>query len=272
MERPSVHVSSWTGKKKYDGCGIFYRRNKFDIVEEESVTYTDVHDRIALMVLLRFKKTKQHVLIGNTHIYWDWQARESQMHEVMELDAAVTEMKLSCSYKYSDRDIPVIICGDFNNGPQSEVYKYMTSKFLSETGMRMRSAYDIYGHYKGNGDEINVAEEEQYGKLFEPPFTTINFKRCWTIDYIFYSSKYLTTTGVLEIPSEEHMRRYTGPPGWVEKVNASKKRKGQSLLDTTKNNNGIPNGEFGSDHLPVMASFDINESGRDGMDILQSVE
>eukprot|EP01135_Chromosphaera_perkinsii_P006851 Nk52_evm6s621 gene=Nk52_evmTU6s621 len=257
MERPSVHVSSWTGKKKYDGCGIFFKRNKFDIVEEESVTYTDVHDRIALMVLLRFKKSRQHVLVGNTHIYWDWQARESQMHEIMELDAAVTEMKLSCSYKYGDRDIPVVICGDFNNGPQSEVYKYMTNKFLSEAGVRMRSAYDIYGNFDGIKEEIVIEDESACGKEFEPPFTTCNFKRCWTIDYIFYSSKYLSVSGILEIPQEEHVRRYAGPPGWTKLVNASRSRKGQKALDLTKNNNGIPNGEFGSDHLPILATFDI---------------
>lgn len=25
VKRPSIHVSNWSGEKKHDGCGIFYK-------------------------------------------------------------------------------------------------------------------------------------------------------------------------------------------------------------------------------------------------------
>eukprot|EP00126_Sphaerothecum_destruens_P008738 Sdes_comp20330_c0_seq1m14020 len=257
MERPSVHVSSWTGKKKYDGCGIFYKRNIFDIVDEQSVTYTDKHDRIALIILLRFKKNHRHLLVGNTHIYWNHRAIQEQLKELGEFDSAITEMKLNYSNQFSDPDIPVVVCGDFNNGPQSEVYKYMSQEFLQGAGCRMRSAYDIYKLRKGPSDEIILTEESPFGAAYEPDFTSVNFKRCWTIDYIWYSSGNILTTGLLEIPSEDFMRRHSGPEGWINRVNAAKKLKGEPLLEVDMNNNGIPNGEFGSDHLLIAAGFDL---------------
>lgn len=26
VKRPSIHVSNWSGEKKHDGCGIFYKQ------------------------------------------------------------------------------------------------------------------------------------------------------------------------------------------------------------------------------------------------------
>lgn len=33
IKRPSLHHTSWSGKDKSDGCGIFWHRNRFAIVE-----------------------------------------------------------------------------------------------------------------------------------------------------------------------------------------------------------------------------------------------
>jgi len=57
--------------------------------------------------------------------------------------------------------------------------------------------------------------------------------------------------GVLEIPSESDLRSENGPEGWVER----EKKMGEPLLDPQKNNNGIPNSVFGSDHIPLLGIF-----------------
>ena len=51
---------------------------------------------------------------------------EHQLQEVRELE---NEAFRQLSIKKRPTS-PVIICGDFNNGPESVVYKYMTNSFL----------------------------------------------------------------------------------------------------------------------------------------------
>ena len=68
VKRPSVNVSSWSGRYaarvvgarrpcpftsrsvKHDGCGIFFRETMFRLEATETLNYDDTHDRVALMV------------------------------------------------------------------------------------------------------------------------------------------------------------------------------------------------------------------------------
>jgi hypothetical protein len=119
-----------------------------------------------------------------------------------------------------------------------------------------------------NGEKtFKVKTDLPYGGDYEPAHTTLNYKRAWTIDYIWHSSYVLKKggterdeasgklhpqlVGILEIPSEDNLRSEEGPSGWVEK----EKSHGEPLLDPTKNNNGIPNSVYGSDHVPLLATF-----------------
>jgi hypothetical protein len=56
-----------------------------------------------------------------------------------------------------------VVCGDFNNGPQSAIYSYMSESFM-QTGLR--SAMDTYR-----------AQAGEHGAQFEPEFTAVNYKR-----------------------------------------------------------------------------------------------
>ncbi len=41
LRRPSINAppESWSGKYKYDGCGVFWRAERFEFIEEQSVNY-----------------------------------------------------------------------------------------------------------------------------------------------------------------------------------------------------------------------------------------
>ena len=89
--------------------------------------------------------------------------------------------------------------GDFNNGPNSPVYAHITGDILSDTGAPLfRSAYDIYRHLS---EGISL-KEDRHGPDLEAPFTSVNFKRQWTMDYLFYTHSRLRVTHLLqEFPS-----------------------------------------------------------------------
>lgn len=117
------------------------------------------------------------------------------------------------------------------------------------------SAYDIYAHKSPGQYEIQQVNE--YGAQYEAPHTTYNYKKGGsTIDYIWYSD-HLKLVGLLELPSVEELQSESGPIGWVDRVNEAYLREGKQpkILDPSRNNNGIPNSKFSSDHIPILASF-----------------
>jgi mRNA deadenylase 3'-5' endonuclease subunit Ccr4 len=235
-KRPSIHESSWSGVNKFDGCGIFFKSTRFEMLETETLIYNDSHDRIALFLLLKSKDTGDNIIIVSTHLYWNINKIDVQLAELNELHKKLKDVTKKW---FSDTSIspPILIAGDFNNVPGSAVYEYM------ENELSLKSAYRNYTN--SSNDKMN-----QGGK-YEPPHTTVNYKRCQTIDYIWHSNN-LQPIELLKLPIENELRSENGPDGWQDKVNAS-------LLNKT-NNNGIPNSKYGSDHIPLMAQFNCLSS------------
>ena len=233
-KRPSLHTSSWSGVTKYDGCGIFFQESLFDYVDSDTLVFNDTHDRIALFVLLRMKNGGKNIIFASTHLYWNIKKIDVQLAELRELGNKLKQLK--DKWFGIDSSPHVNVAGDFNNTPGSHVYQYM------ENDLAFKSAYRDYKSAKAN---------IKFPGVNEPPHTTVNYKRCQTIDYIWHSPN-LEPTALLEIPSEEELRSECGPPGWEDAVN---KEKGKYILKTSSNNNGIPNSRYGSDHVPIMARF-----------------
>lgn len=71
VKRPSINVSTWSGEGKKDGCGVFFKRNAFELVDCDSVNYNDVHDRVAMLALLKHKTSQRHMFVSTTHLWWN---------------------------------------------------------------------------------------------------------------------------------------------------------------------------------------------------------
>ena len=172
------------------------------------------------------------------------------MAQIHELEAEIARLKRS--------DEPILLCGDFNNSPTSTVYEYMQNMFLRNHDEPMRSAYDSYllSDTDDDGMVMDLEKGHQGGAAFEPPFTTVNYRRRWTIDYIWYSSNTLRASKLLKIPSEAELRREEGPPNWLA-VTMAGDSSGRLPCGLNGNHNGIPNSVHGSDHVPIMAVFEV---------------
>ena len=247
VKRPSITHTSWSGLTKTDGCGIFYSKEKFQLVMQHSVNFLDPHDRVGLIVLLQRLvpegEAPRYLLVANTHLYWDIRKEEVQLAELQHLHTEVEALLLRAETELGTErsSIPVIVAGDFNNVPNSSVYRYMLESFLPDTHS-MRSAYSDYRRPPGQVDsELEGA--------YEPPVTSVTYRRAHTIDYIWYSAG-LQTTFLHPLPSEEALRSEDGPPHWKEKVVDT-----QIQWEDSCNYNGLPNSQWGSDHIPLMASF-----------------
>lgn len=121
-----------------------------------------------------------------------------------------------------------------------------------------KSAYKLYKQNalaSGFHDKESLKLEES--KSFEPMHTTVNYRRCWTIDYIWYSQSSLVPSKILDIPDETVLRSEEGPPNWLNRLalSDSYNKSGRLPSGLNGNHNGIPNSRFGSDHVPIMAEF-----------------
>jgi mRNA deadenylase 3'-5' endonuclease subunit Ccr4 len=120
-----------------------------------------------------------------------------------------------------------------------------------------------YAKYKQNALSSGVYDEASLhikaGKKDEPPHTTVNYRRCWTIDYIWYSQSSLVPAKILDIPDESILRSEEGPPNWLNRLalSDSYNKSGRLPSGLHGNHNGIPNSKFGSDHVPIMAEFEF---------------
>jgi hypothetical protein len=75
----------------------------------------------------------------------------------------------------------------------------MRNHFLNNKDYKMRSSYDIYS--SNNIDEL-------FGKEYEIPFTTMNYRRNKTLDYIWYSDFSFEVSKLLRLPKKSELVKY----------------------------------------------------------------
>ena len=289
IKRPSLHMSNWSGTEKHDGCLIAYQQSMIRrVVDVEQINYDDAHDRVGLVVLLEWATRVEgicpYVLVGTTHLYWDHKLLAVQVNELDQLLTSITRMQRKHEIDAVEGGgvvgpIPTVIAGDFNNGPNSQIYSRVVDHHTfhpvatttsSSNGSRRNGVNGNHSAGSDGADEKHFLYryESSYaagGK--EPPCTTATHRRCWTIDYIFYShsatqlptsaaavhtqptpAQLLRVTHTNPLPSESDLRSEAGPVGWNEDERL--RRSGQIQ-------EGIPNSKQPSDHVPLFARFEV---------------
>lgn len=231
LQRPSLHVPPG-GKRKTDGCAIFYNRDKFVELEDmrREVVFHDDHDRVGLGTVLRCPHGND-LLVGTTHIFWDSARVDDQLKEVDEFETTMKDLAESMLERQDHHTaLGCVVAGDFNSLPGSQVYRRMSSSFLNALGANMTSAYQTcLGH--------------------EPLFTSVTHRRLSTIDYIWHSGN-MRVDAIREMPAFTAVAAEPGPPEWEQ---------ASSHNECIISEHGIPNSQFGSDHLPIKAEFRIFE-------------
>jgi CCR4-NOT transcription complex subunit 6 len=221
---------------------IAYKNKLF---REESWTYLDLNDELdklddsfcrhkeAIFVTLKHYATGKSVVVANTHLFWNAEfeyVKYGQMCMIVKL----------IQNKFPQ--LPIILCGDMNSTPNSNVIKYLyrkapeilhtirgdfqkNKKFMellwneNPNKLELRSAYDVYKVSNSNDFE-DYADNH-------PDFSTYTHEFIGNLDYIIYSQKSLEVVELLKLPTHDH------------EVKAQK----------------LPNSKYPSDHLKVGARF-----------------
>ncbi|XP_068913744.1 nocturnin isoform X5 [Tenebrio molitor] len=185
-DSPCVYISGNNGP---DGCAIFYRTNKFDLVNIESrilEIWRVQSNQVALLANLRVKETNQEVCVTTTHL----KARQGAFLSTLRNEQGKDLLQFvgqHCGGR------PVVLCGDFNAEPVEPVY----GTVLADEHLNLGSAY-------ADCDTSNVNSAAR-----EPPYTTWKIRDegevCHTIDYVFYKKDSLEVEAVLELPTGEEI-------------------------------------------------------------------
>ena len=136
------NVFAYRGKKDKEAVAVYWKRNRFNAIESgyfwlsptpeiESIGWDAKNKRIACWALLRDKTTNKQFAVINTHL--DHIGKKAQINGIKTiLNFIRTKFKNS---------IPIVLTGDFNSQPRSEVLKCV-SEFLHDSRSEAKVSSD----------------------------------------------------------------------------------------------------------------------------------
>ena len=136
-----------TGDKP-DGCAIFYRTSKFQLREAIDVEYCKPgvqlldRDNIALLALLIPRRRNcqnaseaPFICVATTHLLYNPKRYDIKLAQLQLLFAELDKIAYMDSDGSNHRYHPVILTGDFNLTPESNVYRFVTQGALQYEGL-----------------------------------------------------------------------------------------------------------------------------------------
>lgn len=128
-----VGVGRADGKQKDEFNPIFYKKEKLNLLESGTFWLSETpqkpsrswdagYDRICTWALFQNKKSGNQFYVFNTH--FDSKGKEARVKSAKLINEKIKAMT---------GEKPVFVTGDFNFQPDSEPYKEITSKILSDS-------------------------------------------------------------------------------------------------------------------------------------------
>jgi len=214
-----------------DGCAIFYKRDRFAMIETYSIDFNEMSRRqtsdrtalrrllkgnVALMAVLEDlspppstggrRRRKRQLCVANTHIYWDPEYADVKLWQTWLLTQELEKLVMP-------RNLPVLICGDFNSMTNSSVYQLMTNTPIDESCAALtQDANNSYILPQLHELTHRLPLASAYAAIGEPKWTNYTGHFVGTLDYIWYSKNQLVATSCLDVDAEHHLNKHTALP------------------------------------------------------------
>ena len=178
-----------------DGLCFLYNQIKYDLIKSEKESYIDLEKnkkQSQVFQLNVFKPKEQEgtqkdfIMVIFTHLKAKAPFASVRLAQLNQLVKRIEEAKTSLLEQVKDANLGVVVCGDFNDEPESEPLKYFRGALKT-----MKSAYEgeVYTTWK-------IRENTKDDGVKEMKLT----KR--VIDYMFYNEN-LELLGRSEIPQDD---------------------------------------------------------------------
>ncbi|KAG7278002.1 hypothetical protein CRUP_020318 [Coryphaenoides rupestris] len=149
-------------RKHVDGCAIFFKTQKFTLVQKHTVEFNQVamansegsevmlnrvmtKDNIGVAVLLEVNKDmfsggmkappeRQMILVANAHMHWDPEYSDVKLIQTMMFLSELKSIaeRAATSLTSDPTTIPIVLCADLNSLPDSGVVEYLSSGGVAE--------------------------------------------------------------------------------------------------------------------------------------------
>lgn len=251
---------------KKHGCGIAYRRNKFNFVDFDTIDYdadtscppSRLTGNVGQLLALEFvDNPKLCIIVGNTHLYWRPSANYERLRQAIIFSNRMLDFKAKLS---GEKEWTPLLFGDFNTSPHEPVYPLLTKNSLDEAqigaldkSLSLRfleddddikssipdatpySATDLLKKYKtcqwhsiySDYQQVNPCKDEE-GACGEPKFTNYTVAHKGPLDYMFIEKdSQISVKRMLTMPKEDLVKP------------------------------SLPNQNFGSDHLCLAVDIEL---------------
>ena len=220
---------------------LLYRGDKFELLEYQNLAYArelgkvvktaaqyhhyvTSYKQVAVVARLRHTNLGRIVCVAKTHSTSNYQNPDIQLAQVNALVGVLSSFKKAHE--------PVVVCGDFNSSPSSDVYHFLSKGMLPKGSTALKPKSTAIPSMFPDGLRHSLSLSSAYTSMTgsEPSFTNLkgppeNFMDC--LDYVWHSQE-LLATAVLPTPP----------------------------IDTlSKERGGLPNTVYPSDHIPIGATF-----------------
>ncbi|KAJ3694819.1 hypothetical protein LUZ60_000196 [Juncus effusus] len=236
-----------------DGCAIFWKKERFNLIEDDSIDFSEFNLRHNVAQLLVFEsKNSKKLIVGNIHVLFNPKRGDIKLGQIRML----LERADFLSAKYGG--IPVLLAGDFNSTPSSAIYKFLTSKEID---------LSVYNRLKLSGMDrtvfvpwtrkYNWTEEELRTAIGDLDSTKIKNPLKLQSSYASIKGGSLTRGPNKEPLATSYHSKFLGT---VDYLWHSSELACLRVLDTLPLNllqemGSLPTEEIGSDHLALVAEF-----------------
>ena len=182
LAKPDSPCLRVPGHASPDGCALFVKDDRLEIKELQEIVLKDDQNipsnQVAILVILNDFQTNGKFLAAVTHL----KAKEGneKIRLAQGKDLLLNLKQIKCGIGSDTKELPILVCGDFNATPDEPIYQEMLNNGL-------QSAY------------LSAAKHEAQ-------FTTWKFRPkvevCHTIDYVWHSSEFIAWN-FLEIPPKD---------------------------------------------------------------------
>ncbi|XP_031640004.1 nocturnin isoform X3 [Contarinia nasturtii] len=259
-DSPCLYITENNGP---DGCALFYKKTKFDLVNYDTrilEVWRVQSNQVTITANLRIIETGKEICVCTTHL----KARNGALLAKLRNEQGKDLMRF---VQRVANNRPILISGDFNAEPIEPVY----STVINYAPLKLSSAYaDLLASISNNSNEDKESEntvavdavdsetndddgddgitngvKSRVDHLIsnEPPYTTWKIREegevCHTIDYVFYSRDKLKVNNCLKFPHGKEVGE-----------------------------NRTPSHRYPSDHFSLLCDFEIIDSdGNDDADL-----
>ena len=248
-------------RRHVDGCATFYNTRVYKLIDKQMIEFNQIalqrsdfkktedifnrvmtKDNVASIAMLEHRTTGAKLLVANSHMHWDPEFRDVKLVQAAMLMEQIEVTgnhfaKMPSHVKATDgiqppkytsgRQIPTVVCGDFNSTPDSGVYEFLSQGSTSPNHDDFMD--HKYGTYTSEGLRHDYKLCSAYGNVGELSFTNLTPGFRGVIDYIWYSGNSLAASGLLGEVDPLYLSRVVG----------------------------FPNAHFPSDHVCILAEFKV---------------